>query len=70
MTPTDSALEVEIDAAYERLVNAESEAQATLHWNAMVVLIRQRSAERIVEMEIERRIGAKYSSLFTYEAVS
>jgi hypothetical protein len=64
---TDAELELQIDAAYERLIFSESEAASTLHWNAMIVLMRQRSPEQLMEMEIERRIGKRYAPLMTHE---
>jgi hypothetical protein len=64
---TDSSLESEIDAAYERMMHSDTDALSRLHFNAMVCLIRQRSAEQIAKMEFERRIGAKYAPLVTYQ---
>jgi hypothetical protein len=64
---TDSERESLIDASYEQMVNATSEAEQRRHWLDMIYHVRLRSPEQILKMEAERRISAKYASLVCYQ---
>jgi hypothetical protein len=55
----DADLEVEIDAACERMSKGKSEAEQRAAWTEMAVLIRRRSPMQVMKMELERRIARK-----------
>jgi hypothetical protein len=52
----DHELERQIDAAYRRMVNAVMADDSRKAWDEMVGLVRQRSPDRIKQMERERRL--------------
>jgi hypothetical protein len=56
----DVALEVEIDAAYNQMVDpAKTDEESRAHFHEMCRLIARRSPQRIQKMELDRRIALK-----------
>jgi len=64
---TDQDRESLIDAAYEQLIAATTEAEQRKHWADMIYHVRLHSAEQIFKMEAERRISSQYAPLVTYQ---
>lgn len=64
---TDDERESLITAAYDQFVAAGSEAERVTHWRDMVYHVRHRSADQVLRMETERRIGEKFAPLFGYD---
>lgn len=64
---TDEERESLITAAYDQFVAAGSEAERVTHWRDMVYHVRHRSADQVLRMETERRIGEKFAPLFGYD---
>lgn len=53
----DEALEREIDAAYDQMVDpAKTDEESKAHFRDMAVLIGRRSPHQVQRMEIERRL--------------
>lgn len=49
--PLASALEAAIEHEYEEMLAADNETDGRKHFNRMVALMRQRSPQRVAEME-------------------
>jgi hypothetical protein len=55
----DAALEAEIDAACERMIQSEGDDEAREHFREMARLVQQRSPHQIYKMELERQIAKR-----------
>lgn len=55
----DAALEMEIDAAYERMIKAPTDHGSREAFTEMAVLIRRRSPAQVLRMELERRLARR-----------
>lgn len=56
----DEALEREIDAAYDQMVDpAKTDEESKAHFRDMAVLIGRRSQTQILKMEMDKRIARK-----------
>jgi hypothetical protein len=56
---TDEELERAIDAEFDRLLCSLTAAEKQAHWQEMLRLIKLRSPERILAMELARQIASK-----------
>jgi hypothetical protein len=64
---TDEDRESLIDASYDQMINAVTEADQRKHFKDMCYHVKLRSPEQIFKMEVERRIATRYAPLVTYE---
>lgn len=55
----DAALELEIDAAHEKIRTAPNEAESRDWLTQLAVLIRRRSQTQLLKLELERRMRTR-----------